>query len=115
MSIIYGVDITKPITPHHVRDAIVECFAQAHREDLEQSMEEFIEEMQAEQLEKIKKENIERIVRNFFTDVGGDYENPNKDAILGVLTRLKQFVTNFNKPEILDRHYDGVMALVDKL
>ena len=52
---IYGVDLSKKITPVMVRDAIIECFVKAHSKILEMMKEyhEFKSEEEFEQMGKV--------------------------------------------------------------
>lgn len=114
MAIIYGVDTTKPITPGDVRDAIVECFFLAHKEALE-DMGEYAESLLPEELEEAKRDYIKQLVRKFFQEVNGDYDKPTKESILRVLEKLKEFAAHFRKPEVIEKHYNEIMRLVNNI
>ncbi len=114
MAIIYGVDTSKPITPRDVRDAIVECFFLAHKETLE-DMGDYAEDLSPEDLEKAKRDYIKISIRKFFQEVQGDYDNPTKDSILKVLEKLKTFAAHFRKPEVIEKHYNEIIRLVNNL
>ena len=114
MPIVYGVDTNNPITPKNVRDAVVLCFIQAHKDVLDE-MKEFAPEMPEEEFEKFKRFDITQNLRKFFEEIGGDYGNPDKESIIKVLDKLKIFALNFRHREIVNKHYNEIMILVNKL
>jgi hypothetical protein len=111
MTIIYGVDTTKPLTPYDVRDAIVECFLLAHSEALE-DLKQYGKELTPIEFENMKKIDVRQLVRNFFIEVGGDYEHPTKESIIKVVGKLKEFSVNFRNPEIVEKHASEIMELL---
>ncbi|MFA4942765.1 MAG: hypothetical protein WC564_03970 [Patescibacteria group bacterium] len=102
---IYGVNLDVPITPLMVRDAIVECFYQAHCAD---------SGLGSDDPESVKT-YCRDLVIEAFSKTGGDYENPTKDSVLKVLNQLVEFSKNFRNPEIIKDHYDNIMKLVSHL
>lgn len=103
---IYGVDLSKKVTPLIVRDAIVECFYLAHCADADLGIEKSI---------FVNKGYCQEIVRKAFIDVGENFEKPTKASILKVLGNLKTFSANFRNPEIIEKHYEEIMKIMDKL
>lgn len=114
MTIIYGVDTTKPVSAHDVRDAIVSCFVAAHAEALD-DLKNYAAEMKPEEFERMKVINVQQMVRGFFKDVGGDFEEPTKESIMNVIEKLKGFAANFRNPEIISKHYSEIIELVQAL
>jgi len=114
MTIIYGIDTAKPVSPHDVRDAIVTCFVAAHAEILD-DMKNYSGDMPSEELERLKLLNVQQLVRSFFKEVKGDFEEPTKESIMLVLGKLKEFAAHFRKPEIIEKHYGEIMELVKAL
>ena len=104
-NLIYGVDIGQNVSPFQVRDALVECFNQAHCEmvELEGSN------------ETIDKEYCKSVVKNAFSEVEGDFENPTKEKLMAVMGYLAKFSEAFRKPEIIQKHSEEIMSLVNKL
>lgn len=92
-------------TPLMVRDAIVECFNKAHCEDAGLSIDE----------KNINEHYCRSIVEKFFKDAGGDFDRPTKDVILKVMDGLVDFSKNFRNPEIIKKHYNGIIKLVNRL
>lgn len=111
---IYGVDLDGEVTPVMVRDAIIECFLGAHGEILD-DMKETGDFKSEEEFEEMKKVDIKLLVKKSFGDVGGDYDNPTKEDIIGVCGKLAEFAANFRKPEIIEKHRGEIMRLVEKL
>ena len=111
---LYGVDLSGKITPVMVRDAIIRCFKAAHAEVLEEMNrnKEFRSESERGNFEKIQ---VDLIVMSVFDDIGADFNNPTKADIIKVLDRLATFAARFRKPEIIRKHYNEIMQLVEKL
>lgn len=102
--LIYGIDPNKSLTPLMVRDAIVECFAQAHCADAG--------------LDINKEEGrmyCRRTVQKAFKDTGGDFDNPTKESIQAALENLAEFARQFRDQETVQKHYGQIMELVEKL
>jgi hypothetical protein len=111
---IYGVDITKEVTPTLVRDAIIQCFLKAHAQILEE-MKEYGEFESEEEFERMKVFDVKLIVQKFFEDTGGSFENPTKNSIMKVMEKLQEFASNFRKPKIIKEHTKEIMTLINKL
>lgn len=105
MANIYGVDTDSEVTPGKVRDAITVCFNEAHCADAGI----------AESEMPVKKQYCEQIVKKAFADSGGDFENPTKESILAALEELKKFAANFRDQSIIQKHYQEIMKLMEKL
>jgi hypothetical protein len=111
---IYGIDITKKITPIMVRDAIIQCFYEAHCSVLELARETFGHPPE-KKFEEMKKSHVKELVQNIFIKIEGDYNNPTKDNLLKVLDNLKDFASIYRKPEIIKKHVGEIMHLIKKL
>jgi hypothetical protein len=111
---IYGVDLSKKITPIMVRDAIINCFVQAHSEVLEM-MKECIEFKSEQEFEEMKLMNVKFLVESKFDEVGGNFDNPTKEEIMKVLDKLAEFGKKFRKTRIVEKHYGEIMRLVKKM
>jgi len=114
-NIIYGVHFGENFTPVDVRNAMLNCFIEAHSEILNQLLEFGKDEISKEGAESLKKMNIEVLLRDFFKKVGGDYNNPNKESLLAVAEKLKNFSQSFRAEEVINRHYDEIRKLIEKL
>ena len=113
-NIIYGVDITKKVTPIMVRDAIIQCFFEAHCSVLELARETFGHPSE-EIFEDMKKSHVNELVHDIFIKIKGDFNNPTKDELLLVLNNLKSFASIYRRPKIVKKHVDEVMKLINKL
>ena len=103
--IIYGIDITKEVTPLMVRDAIVNCFFEAHCADSD------VEEKDKD----INKIYCKEIVKNAFEKVNVDFNKPDKNGIISAMNELAEFSKKFRNQEIVQKHFDEIMELVNKL
>ena len=102
---IFGLDPTKPITSLHARDALMECFYQAHCISTE--------------LDGVNKETnreyCNSLVKKSFAETGGNFESPTKEEIISVMDRLAQMSRNFRSQDVIQKHYNTIMSLVNKL
>lgn len=107
MTTIYGVDSTKPMTPLKVRDALVECFFQAHCENTELSDE--------RQSTAIKREYCLNTVQNVFKKTGGDFDQPTKDSLIKAMQSLAEFSATFRNQAVIKKHFSEMMKLTNLL
>lgn len=112
--IIYGVDLSGEVTPIMVRNAIIKCFFNAHKSELDQ-LRNGHDAISDAEFEKIEQMDVILMIKKYFGDVGGDYDNPTKESILQVLDKLKEFAGNFRDQEVIGQHYQEIMQLVEKL
>ena len=115
MTLIYGVDLEEKITPEIVRDAIIECFYQAHQEVLKEMYVILQEGKVSKESEEMGRDYIKETIANYFLKVGGDFETPTKEHIMLVLEELREFAKDFRSPEIINKHYGEIMKLVEKM
>lgn len=113
-NIIYGVDITKDVTPKMVRDAIIQCFFEAHCNVLELARETFGHPPE-EIFEEMKKSHVKELVQDIFIKIGGDFNKPTKENLLKVLENLKGFASIYRKPNVIKKHVNEIMLLINKL
>ena len=114
-NIIYGIDISKDVTPIMVRDAIIDCFTKAHSEILEQMKEYTVFESEQE-FEEMKHIQVKYLIETMFENVDGDFNNPTKESIIQVVMKLKEYAAaSFRKPEIIEKHAGEIMQLINKL
>lgn len=114
MTLVYGVDTEKAVTPKDVRDAVVECFAQAHSEALE----DFTTDspgLPSEEISSLKLTSVKEFVKQYFDECNGDFDNPTKDSLFAVMEKLKVFAANFRNQEIIQKHYAEILILMDIL
>lgn len=93
------------MTAREVRDALVECFFEAHCEDAQ------IGEGDSALTRKYTTE----VVKKAFTDVGGDFEKPTKQTLTAVIAKLKDFAGGFRDPSVIQRHAGEILELVEKI
>jgi hypothetical protein len=104
--IVYGVDTSKEVTPLQVREALVQCFINAHRDSLEVPEGSDEEAIQSMILLRIKKA---------FSDSGGDFENPTKMSLLKAIVSLKEFSSSFRNQEVIAEHFNAIKFLIDSI
>ena len=113
-TIIYGVDISKEITPLMVRDAIIDCFNKAHGYTFNDIKDSFNTNPNHD-LEEKRLEYIKTLIRQKFKEVQGDFENPSKEDLIKVVYKLKEFSTYFRDQEVIEKHAGEIMQLIDRL
>jgi len=113
-NIIYGVDISKEITPIMVRDAIIDCFTKAHSDILEE-MKDYTDSEYEEKIEKMKQETVKSLVESKFKEIGGDFNNPTKNTLIQVVMKLAEYASAFRDPAVIDKHIDEILKLIDKI
>ncbi len=108
---IYGIDITKAVTPIEARDAVLRCFYKAHKDVLD-DMKEYGNFENKEDLEHMEKLDVQLMVKNFFKEVGGDFDNPDKESIKNVCDKLADFAKHFRNKKVIKKHYNEIMNLL---
>jgi hypothetical protein len=88
------VDLSKKITPIMVRDAILVCFEQAHKESLD-IMDEFTEWKSDEDRSKVRDLHFDMTIKSAFKYAKADYHNPNKEGLVKVIDYLVKIASNF--------------------
>lgn len=111
MAIIYGIDTEKPVHPKDVRDAMVECFTQAHASALEDFGQDS-SSMSPEELNNIQQISVRQLIRHYFETTNGDFDQPTRDSILNVMEKLKDFAANFRDQTTIQKHYQEITSLV---
>lgn len=104
MAKIYGIDPEKDITAIDVRNALTECFYEAHCSDTFLRGE-----------EEKSRDYCDNIVRKAFEETGGDFDNPDKNSLINAVGYLKDFAKNFRDPKIIEKHASQIMKLIEKL
>ena len=113
-NIIYGVDVTKNVTPVMARDAIIQCFYEAHCNVLELAKETFGHPPE-KKFEEMKKSHVKELIQDIFDKIGGDFNKPTKDNLLKVIGNLKEFASIYRRPEVIKKHVSEIMLLINKL
>ena len=105
MATLYGIDTDRPVTPIIVREALVECFYEAHCEDTGFESPD----------EDSNRAYCTALVRKAFSDTGGDFEHPTKDDLMRASEYLVQFSVNFRDPSIVQAHMKEIQGLLEKV
>lgn len=111
---IYGLDSSQPYNSTDVRNAIINCFVRAHKRELDK-MKEYGDGISDEEFEKMKSIDVIILVKRFFKEIGGDYENPTKESIRKVCDKLAEFASNFRSQDEIKKHYGEIMGLINEL
>lgn len=111
---IYGVDTTQPVTAMMVREALTQCFKEAHQAvlDLDDELAEWSSKEEREHFHNLQ---IDLIIKNAFTQAGVAYEQPTKEGLYKTVDALAQFAEAFRKHEIVEKHACEVKKLIDKI
>jgi hypothetical protein len=111
---IYGVNPNNKITPEIVRDAIIQCFYEAEEEVLDSlfSSTDFCSD---EDKNQKKFQHVKIFIEKMFKDVNGDFNNPKKESLINVIDRCSAYAKTIRNEEIIKKHYNEIMNLIDKL
>jgi hypothetical protein len=105
MNMIYGVDVTKEVSPIMVRDAIVECFYEAHCAQVDLGAKD----------DGVDKVYCKQIVMKAFEEKGVDFNNPTKKSILITIPWLADFSKSFRDQSVIQKHLMEIQKLIDRL
>ena len=97
-----------------VRDAIIQCFYEAHYNVLELARETFGHPPE-NRFEDMKKSHVKELIQDIFYRIGGDFNKPTKDNLLKILDDLKEFASIYRKPDVIKKHVSEIMMLINKL
>lgn len=100
------------LNPASVKDAIIECFMDAHAKEL-QELDHYASD--SEELERLKEMNVDLLVRKAFEETGGNFENPTKKEIIKAVEYLVGFSGNFRNQEVVMHNKDKIMKLIKLL
>ncbi|HWS24340.1 MAG TPA: hypothetical protein VN226_07910 [Anaerolineales bacterium] len=106
MTTIYGIDLHQPITPLMVKNALTQCFFEAHCQDTE-----FTDTQNSD----INHSYCAKIVQKAFIDTNGDINAPTKQDIINVIEYLSKFSKSFRDPQIIAKHAAQIQQLIDNL
>ena len=112
--IIYGVDITEKIEPFMVRDAIIQCFYEAHNDVLEIERERFGNPPRIK-FEEMKKDYVKKMVQDIFKKIDGDFIDPAKNDLFRVIENLREIALDYRTPDVIKKHFTEILLLIDKL
>ena len=113
-NIIYGVNLDKKITPIIVRDAIINCFYQAHSDVLDLARE-YFENDSKESFKIAKREHVKDLVETIFSESGGNFYKPNKTDLIHVVRNLRKIASLYRESYVIKKHVDEIMQLIDKI
>lgn len=106
MAVIYGVDTDRPYGPVEAKGAIVRCFFEAHRENMQ---------LGEGSDQALTQEYAQETVKKLMEETGGDFENPTKENLIKLCGKIREFSSNFKSPEELEKCYAEVAELVEGL
>ncbi len=86
-----------------VRDALVNCFYEAHCADTELVQDEIT-----------GREYCLAIIKKDFDELGVDFDNPTKEGIFKVINKLAEFSKNFRSQEVINKHKQEIINLLEK-
>lgn len=108
---IYGVDTSKKVTELQVRDAIIQCFLQAHNCILEEIKN--ISDISSDQkMTQLKRKTVLSIIHQIFQEIDADFNHPTKQNLLEVVEKLAEYSSKYNQPNIIDRNVSEIMLLI---
>jgi hypothetical protein len=113
-NIIFGVDVTRnDITATEVRDALIPCFAAAHRMALLEQ--ERPEDLSPRVFDGMSLANAEVVIKKFFFEIGADYNHPTKKNLEDVMLKLAEYSKNFRREVVVKQNMDEMGRLLERL
>ena len=103
MTILYGIDTSKKVSAQMVKEALVECFYDAHYKQTGIS---------GETDKKTNKDYCDQIVKKAFLETGGNFDEPTKESLLNVLPWLAEFSKSFRNQDTIDTHMKQITELI---
>ena len=100
----YGIDTTQVITPVQVRDAIIECFNNAHWQDTGLTED-----------PNIAKIYCKQIISKTFHDTNNNFDNPTKQSLYQVISELAKFSEIFRDKTTIQKHFEDIKSLIDQI
>jgi len=112
----YGIDISrrKYLTSQEVRDAIIECFLEAHDNVLNQ-IREFSVSASNKDIERMKLLNVQLFIKAKFKEIRGDFNNPTKEDLIKICEKLAEFAENFRGQNTIHEHFKEIMELINMI
>ena len=102
------------ITPIYVRDAIINCFYEAHEDVLNEMF--AVTNYSSDTESKTTKHNhIKIMIKTLFERVNGDFDNPNKESLIKVIDQCAQYAQNFRDDGTIEKNYNKIMEMINKL
>lgn len=105
MTQLYGIDDKLPVTALMVRDALIECFYEAHCGDVGLDTQDV----------DLNREYCRSVVEKAFEETGGRFDQPTKESLVAAMQWLVTFSKNFRDPSIIQRHMGEIQSFVNKL
>lgn len=116
MTKIFCVDTDKEYNIKDVRDAMVECFVRFHNDyvmDKDETLDLISDQIDLNQVKEFKEDYIKELVRKFFKDVDVDFDNPDREGIIKVLDRMRDFSVKYRDRKIIEDNYSAIKKLLD--
>jgi len=106
------VNLSKKVNLFMVRDAITNCFVEAHSEVFRAD-----EGLRGFQMfEDIKILHVRYLIETMFEEIGGDFNNPTRGQLGKILVKLKEYAAaSFRKPEVAEKHAGEIKMLIEKI
>jgi len=107
----FGVDVSGDVSSFDVREAIVNCFLDAHKNVLEGERKDVFGDKEG-LTEKIE---VEGLIREMFEENGGDFDNPTKESLEAVVEALKVYASKFRSQKEIEKHARIIMNLIKRI
>lgn len=108
MSTLYGVDLDHPTTPIAARDALVQCFVEAHDDILEQ-MNEFSDTPVTPGAKEL---TVKTLLKKMFAEHNGNFENPTKKDLINACNALRTFSEHFRDTAVIEKHFNEIKQII---
>lgn len=109
---IYGIDLSKKFNTKDVRDAIIKCFIQAHKEVLKTLHDNSLSKKEMKEMEEL---SVELLIKSKMKENGSNFKNPTKEDLIKLCNSLAEYAKTFRNEKIIKKNYSSIMKLIEKL
>jgi hypothetical protein len=81
--------------------------------DKDETLDLISDQVDLNQVKEFKEDYIKELVKKFFKDVDADFDNPDKEGIIRVLDKMRDFSTKYRDKKIIETNYSAINKLLD--
>lgn len=94
-------------------DAVIDCYYQADLEVLESLFQP--SDYQSKEVEETKRKHMDVMIKKFFHDVNGDFNNSTKESLVKVIDKCREFAKCFRDQSVIQEHYNKILMLINRI
>lgn len=110
----YGIREDEEVTTIKARDAIINCFFQAHKSVLDK-MKDCTTCMNEDEFKNIEQTDIKQTIKKMFNEIDADFDNPTKKDLILVCDKLEEFSKHFRDEKEIHDHKSEIMQIIQRI